>query len=204
MEPEEHTMKTIIWLLGMLLLIAMGAGAFIWSGAYSIAADEPHWPLTEYAMEKVRNRSIVTRASGIVMPELDDESLIRAGAGNYDAMCAGCHLEPGEDHTELSVGLYPAPPDLAREQIDDPAEAFWVIKHGIKMTGMPAWGKSMKDEYIWGMVAFLQQLPELSADQYHELVEASEGHTHGASEAEVDDHVTTHVHADGSEHEHKD
>lgn len=197
-------MKPIIWLLGLLVLVAAGTGAFIWSGAYNIAADEPHWSSTERMMETVRDRSIAARAPDVVVPALDDESLIRKGAGNYDAMCAGCHLEPGEDHTELSVGLYPAPPNLGRDRIDDPAEAFWVIKHGIKMSGMPAWGKSMDDDSIWGMVAFLQQLPEMSADQYHELVEASEGHTHDPAEAAVEDHVTTHIHADGSEHEHKD
>jgi mono/diheme cytochrome c family protein len=196
-------MKQAIWLTGLLVLVAVGAGAFIWSGAYNIAADDPHWPLTERVMETVRDRSIEARLSGITVPDLDDESLIRTGAGNYDAMCAGCHLEPGEDHTELSVGLYPAPPNLGRDRIDDPAEAFWFIKHGVKMTGMPAWGKSMEDEPIWGMVAFLQQLPGMSADQYHELVEASEGHSHGSADAH-DEHAETHVHADGSEHEHKD
>jgi len=202
--PEGHYMKQVIWLLELLVLVAVGAGAFIWSGAFNIAADDPHWPLTERVMETVRDRSIEARLSGIAAPNLDDESLIRTGAGNYDAMCAGCHLEPGEDHTELSVGLYPAPPNLGRDRIEDPAEAFWIIKHGIKMTGMPAWGKSMDNESIWGMVAFLQRLPEMSADQYHELVEASEGHVHGPAEDAVDDHVSTHVHADGSEHEHKD
>ena len=189
--------------MGLLMLVAVGTGAFVWSGMYNIAADDPHWPLTGRVMETVRDRSIAVQASNVVTPALDDEALIRTGAGNYDAMCAACHLEPGEDHTELSAGLYPSPPNLGRDRIDDPAEAFWVIKHGIKMSGMPAWGKSMEDEYIWGMVAFLQQLPEMSTDQYHELVEASEGHTHGPAEGAVDDHVTTHVHADGSEHEHK-
>ena len=197
-------MKTIIRLLGLLILVAIGTGAFIWSGVYNIAADEPHWPLTEYAMETVRERSIEAQASGITVPDLDNESLIRAGAGNYDAMCDDCHLEPGEDHTELSAGLYPAPPNLSRDRIDDPAEAFWVIKHGIKMSGMPAWGKSMDDESIWGMVAFLQQLPDMSEARYRELVESSEGHTHGAAGAEAaeDEDSTTHGHDDDAHDEH--
>ena len=189
-------MKQIIWLAGLLALAAVGTGAFIWSGAYNIAADDPHWPLTESVIGTVRDSSIEARLSGIAAPNLDDEALIRAGAGNYDAMCAGCHLEPGEDHSELSTGLYPSPPNLVRDGIDDPAEAFWIIRHGIKMTGMPAWGKSMDDGSIWGMVAFLQQLPEMSVDQYHELVEASEGHSHGSGEA--------HDHHDGDEHQEHD
>lgn len=183
-------MKLITSLLGLLLLVAVGAGAFIWSGAYNIAADNPHWPLTERVLETARERSIEARSSGIAVPDLDDESLIRAGAGNYDAMCVDCHLEPGEDHTELSAGLYPVPPNLGRDRIEDPAEAFWIIKHGIKMTGMPAWGKSMEDEHIWGMVAFLQQLPDMSPDRYRELVKASGGHDHSpADNARQDDNA---------------
>jgi mono/diheme cytochrome c family protein len=189
-------MKGTIWLAGLLALVAMGAGAFIWSGAYNIAADDPHWPMTERVLETVRERSIEARTSGITAPDLDSEALIRAGAGNYDAMCADCHLEPGEDRTELSSGLYPAPPNLGRDRIDDSAEAFWAIKHGIKMTGMPAWGRSMDDESIWGMVAFLRQLPGMSESRYDELVESSEGHTH--------DPGKTDVHDDGEGHEHDD
>jgi len=181
-------MRTIIWLLGLLALIVAGKAAFIWSGAYNIAADEPHWTITERVMETVRDRSIAARASGILVPDLDDEASIRAGAGNYNAMCTGCHLKPGLEKTEQSDGLYPAPPDLARNRIDDPAVAFWVIKHGIKMSGMPAWGKSMEDEYIWGMVAFLRQLPDMSQDRYVELVEASGGHAHGAADAAPQEH----------------
>ena len=97
--------------------------------------------------------------------------------------------------------------------MDSPAAAFWIIKHGIKMSGMPAWGKSMDDESIWSMVAFLQQLPDMSEIRYHELVESSEGHTHGSGDHEVnvgdanaagmeDEHTPVHVHEDGTAHEH--
>jgi len=199
-------MKPIVWLLGLVVFAAAGVGAFIWSGAYNMAADEPHWPVTARALEVARERSVAARASGIAVPDLDDESLIRSGAGNYDAMCAGCHLQPGVERTELSDGLYPSPPNLSRRHVADPAAAFWVIRHGIKMTGMPAWGKSMDDEYVWGMVAFLQQLPELSEARYRELVEASGGHSHGpdVGAAPEEEKPATHVHADGKRHEHKD
>ena len=54
-----------------------------------------------------------------------------------------------------------------------PAEQFWVVKHGLKMTGMPAWGVTHDDELLWDVVAFLRKLPELSADQYRALVESA-------------------------------
>ncbi len=191
-------MKTIVWLLGALLVLGVAKAAFIWSGIYNIAADEPHWRVTERAMETLRDRSIAARASGLAVPDLEDESAIRVGAGNYDAMCVGCHLEPGLESTEASKGLYPAPPDLTEERVEDPAAAFWVIKHGIKMSGMPAWGKSIEDEYVWGMVAFLRRLPGLSPDEYQVLVEASGGHQHGGAEsAAVEEDEGTDEHAEG-------
>ena len=199
-------MKPIIWIAGLLLLIAVAAGAFIWSGVYNIAADDPHWAVTANVLETVRERSIETRISGIAVPELGGEAQVRKGAGNYDEMCADCHRHPGEDQSELGGGMYPAPPDLSEHRVTDPAEAFWVIKHGIKMSGMPAWGEHMDDEAIWDMVAFLQHLPELSQSSYDELVESSEGHAHGSGddhEAEVG-RAANHVHADGAEHEHND
>jgi mono/diheme cytochrome c family protein len=204
-------MKPVNWLVGSLLLVVVvaGTGVFIWSGAYNIAADDPHWPLTEWLMDAARDRSIAENASDVVVPPLDDESLVRSGAGNYDAMCIGCHLKPGVERSEASAGLYPAPPNLTRRRTDDAARTFWVIKHGIKMSGMPAWGKSMDDASIWGMVAFLQKLPDMSEIDYRELVESSEGHTHGSGNHHEHEHETDHggleeehVHDDGTAHEH--
>lgn len=52
----------------------------------------------------------------------------------------------------------------------DPRSAFWVIKHGLKMSAMPAWGKTHDDETIWSMVAFVNKLPSMSAQEYKEMV----------------------------------
>ena len=162
------------------LLIVAGV---VFTGLVNVAADDPHTGAVHAFLETARNRSIVVRSEDIAVPALDDEGQISAGAGNYDSMCVGCHLAPGMAETELSKGLYPAPPSLAEAGLyDDPAKTFWVIKHGIKATGMPAWGKSMADPYIWGMVAFLQKLPELDEGAYRALVASSGGHQHGGGE----------------------
>jgi hypothetical protein len=96
-------------------------------------------------------------------------------------MCVTCHLSPDAAATEMSKGLYPAPPNLSKHPVG-PAEAFWVIKHGIKASGMPAWGGSMDDEFIWNMSAFLQKLPKLDKAGYQALVASSDGHSHGGGE----------------------
>lgn len=199
-------MKPAYWLGGVVALVLLAFGIAIGAGAYDIAADVPHWTLTESVLEKVRTRSIARRSAGIDVPALDDPELVASGAGNYDAMCAGCHLKPGVESTEMSRGLYPAPPNLVQRALEDPAAAFWVIKHGIKMTAMPAWGKSMEDRYVWGLVAFLNELPNMPADRYHSLVEASGGHQHGGSESDREPEASDQEHEPGGEshvHEHE-
>ena len=158
------------------------AGGFIWSGLYNIGADDVHTRPVYALLEMLRERSIEVRAKQLKTPDLTDPARIRQGAGNYNAMCTGCHLTPGMPDTELSKGLYPSPPNLTKTVVDG-AEAFWVIKHGIKASGMPAWGKSMDDEFIWNMAAFLQTLPNLTADQYQDLIARSGGHSHGGGES---------------------
>ncbi|MFK8328437.1 c-type cytochrome [Pseudomonas sp. BJa5] len=180
-------------------LVAAGAvgSAAVLGGAYfglvNVGADDPHFPAVHAFLAMARDRSIEVRARDIAVPDLKDEALIRTGAGNYNAMCIGCHLAPGVDKTELSQALYPAPPNLTRTGVgNDPAAAFWTIKHGIKATGMPAWGKSMGDQYIWGIVAFLDQLPQMNAEQYQALVATSGGHQHGGGESEMHNHEGQH------------
>lgn len=179
-------LRSVLAILAMAALIALVIG----SGVYNVAADEEHTTLVYNLIEATRERSIAVRAARVDVPELADPQRVRRGAGNYDSMCAGCHLKPDADETELSRGLYPKPPDLATAENLDPARTFWVIKHGIKATGMPAWGKSMEDRYIWDMVAFLSQLPTMSAEQYAAEVRASGGHSHGETEStsEGDEH----------------
>ena len=178
-----------------LLAVALLGALVVVSGALSVAADEPHSSLVFGILDTARERSIEARADDIQVPALDDADKVRRGAGNYDAMCAKCHLAPGMDPTELSAGLSPAPPNLAKDAPVDAAEAFWVVKHGIKATGMPAWGKHMEDQYIWDVVAFVRKLPSLSADQYQAEVTASGGHSHGGGES------ADHSHEEGENHE---
>lgn len=204
--------KTLFILVGLSAIAVLAVAGFIWSGLYNIGADDPHTGPVYSALEMLRERSIEVRASKLQVPNLDDPARILQGSGNYAAMCTGCHLAPGMPETEMSRGLYPAPPDLTRHTVDA-AEAFWAIKHGIKASGMPAWGKSMVDEYIWNMAAFLQVLPTLNAAEYHAMVASSGGHSHGGGETQAHAHgedadhhgnggETPHVHPPGTPADH--
>lgn len=173
-------MKIVLALVALLIVATLG---FVYAGVFNVAADDPHWGLTQRMLEATRDHSIVSLARDVeAPPKLDDPALIAAGAQEYAEMCTGCHLAPGMEDTEMRTGLYPKPPKLSEPGARrKPAETFWVIKHGLKMTGMPAWGLTHDDQRIWSMTAFVQKLPELSQVQYEALIEqgGGAGHTHG-------------------------
>ena len=155
----------------VMLVIAAFAGLFMYAGVYNIGADAPHSRLVYNALDQLRDRAIANYSKDIKPPaDLNSPSRVAAGAGLYSEMCTGCHLGPGVERSELSQGLYPPAPELARGDDLTPAQQFWVIKHGVKLTAMPAWGKTHNDQLIWDMVAFIRQLPNLNAQQYQAAV----------------------------------
>jgi mono/diheme cytochrome c family protein len=169
----ERLLIVLATLLGCVVLIVLGA----YSGLYDVAADRPHLAPTRALLTVLRQRSIERRAAEVSVPPLNDPARLQEGAEHYSAMCVDCHLAPGITVSEIRAGLLPRPPNLSQVSIAPQVE-FWVIKHGIKATGMPAWGQTHDDEKIWNIVAFLQQLPHMTAEQYQTLTAVEEGGEH--------------------------
>jgi mono/diheme cytochrome c family protein len=119
----------------------------------------------------LKDNSIEKRSSDIKVPNnLNDTSLVKIGFEHYREMCQGCHGAPGIERNEIGQGLYPKPPNLAHSAKEMPAsELFWITKNGIKLTGMPAFGKTHSDDKIWAIVAFMKTLPSMSKEQYQTL-----------------------------------
>lgn len=153
------------------LAVAAIGGAVVYVGVYNIGADAPHSKPVYWMIDQLRHRSVAVRSRNIVVPaNLMDVKRIQSGAGLYTEMCSGCHLAPGMEKTEISQGLYPRAPEVFREPQLSAKEQFWMIKHGVKLTAMPAWGKTHNDELIWDMVAFIRQLPKMSSVQYQAAI----------------------------------
>jgi mono/diheme cytochrome c family protein len=146
-----------------------GAAMFVGSGVYDIGADDHHTKLTLAMIEQLRERSIEARIHGLEIRTISDPARIAAGAQRYAALCVGCHLAPGVTKSDIRPGLYPHPPNLAQGEMQAEQRAFWIIKHGIKMTAMPAWGKSLDDDAIWDLVAFVRKLPEMTPETYAQI-----------------------------------
>jgi len=169
-----NRMKRVFqWLVVAAVVLTLTGGVFVYSGVYDIGADVPHTAAVRWLVGILRDRSIDSRAEQVRVPSLTDAARVAEGAEHYAEMCAGCHRAPGVRDSEIREGLYPPAPDLTRSA-PAPAEAFWTIKHGIKMSGMPAWGRTHTDDKIWDIVAFLQQLPRMSAERYEALTRGSE------------------------------
>src|SRR4030042_34268 len=184
-------MKFFLVLLIIFGLLIAAVAAFVWTGSYNVAASVPHWKITHWFLEKVREQSISAHSRGTIVPSLNNPKLVETGFKNYHEMCRLCHGAPGYSRTEIAKGLYPLPPDLTKEELvkrQNDAELYWVIKNGIKMTGMPAFGPTHSEEELLGIVVFLKRLPNLKPEEYRSLVKAA------GLDKEKEDHHSRHPH----------
>jgi mono/diheme cytochrome c family protein len=181
-------MKIVTTIVITLAVAALFAIGFALSGLYDPAATSPHNDVVGWLLNATSRASAQRRARNIDVPDLTDDQLVLSGASDYDAMCAVCHGAPGQDPEAVGQGLNPPPPDLAESARHmTAAELFWVTKHGIRMSGMPAWGPSHSDEDLWSVVALVARLPELNAKGYQELLERGKGMGHHSRDSHGDE-----------------
>ena len=166
-------MKFLLGMLFTIFLAIFGIFSVVSSGVINVGADQERSPMISNFLETARNRSIESASKDITVPDLDQPNMISSGGADYKDMCAGCHLSPGVEKTDLSEGLYPKPPNFTKAEVVEryhskagAQQSFWAIKHGIMASGMPAWGASHDDDRMWAMVAFIRSLPELDEAQY--------------------------------------
>ena len=154
-------------LAGAAAVAAAGTAAFLWSGVYDISATAQHAQPTFALLELAGRQSIRRHAAGIVAPRLDDPAGIARGALCYRDKCQVCHGGPGVAQGEIGRSMQPLPGPLvdAARRFSAP-ELYWVVKKGIKMSGMPAWEYRLSDADLWATVAFLERLPALTPAEF--------------------------------------
>lgn len=162
----------------------IGGAVFIYSGSYDVAATTPHFPITFKMLDTARIRSIRSHAAGITPPpDLGSQARVVAGTAHFAEHCAICHSAPGVEADDMADGMYPKPPVLTDAASRyTPGELFWILKNGIKMSGMPSWADH-GDAELWNVVAFLEKLPLLTPEAYAQFVKraaaAGGHHMHG-------------------------
>ena len=152
---------------GLGLTAALVTAAVVYSGLYDISATRQHLQPIHSLMEVAMRQSVRRHAKGIDEPALTDPQMALRGAASFHTNCVQCHGAPGVAQSGIGLSMQPLPgPLVDAQQHWQPRELYWVVRHGIKMTGMPAWQHRLPDQEIWDLVAFMQQLPQLNAAQY--------------------------------------
>jgi cytochrome c553 len=169
------------WIAKWLLVLAAGGALLVVAGLVPIKASSGHWPITAWILKFTMRRSVATHSLGLRPPNLDHPDLLLQGAGHYEMGCRPCHGSPNAPLPRVPQQMTPKPPDLAPVIAElAPDELFYVVKHGVKFTGMPAWPTQRRDDEVWAVVAFLLAFPELDAAAYRQLIY---GEDRGAVEA---------------------
>lgn len=168
----QRSWKRRLFELGGLLAFVAIAGLIVVAvGVVPIKASSGHWDITRWFLEFASQRSVSFHSRGIDVPELDNEGMLRLGAATYESNCAWCHGSPTESAPPVAGGMTPHPPNLAEAVLDwNERELFYIVKHGIKFAGMPAWPTQQREAGIAPVVAFLNELPQMDEKQYMELV----------------------------------
>lgn len=152
----------------------LGAVAVLKSGWYNIGATKQHWQPVYSVLEQGMHESVRHHARDVVVPATLAGGAARAqvvaGAGLYRQHCAQCHGGPGVAQAPIGQSMQPVPgPLVDAAKRWHKTELYWITRHGIKMSGMPAWGHHLDEEQLWAVVAFLGQLPSVSARDYAQL-----------------------------------
>ncbi|NML16572.1 c-type cytochrome [Azohydromonas caseinilytica] len=167
-------MKTVLLtLLTAAVLALAGTGLFVWGGWYDTSATTGHTAPVYRLLEVTMRRAVQARAADVAEPASRFEPAVqRRGAACYRDHCVQCHGGPGVAQLDIGKSLQPLPGplvDAARRWRG--REIYWITRHGIKMSGMPAWELRLSDADLWAVSGFVERLAELSPPAYRAAME---------------------------------
>lgn len=163
----------VVVLAAEIVLVGGGIAWYLFSGRWSVAASEPHFRPVRWAAEHVYRASVERHAKALPIDMIADAD-VAAGRRIYAENCARCHAAPGGERPAWAEGMRPVPPHLPDQGTAfDAAEIAWLLRHGIKMSGMPAWAGVLSDGELRDVTAFVDALP-VSAERYSQMLEPEE------------------------------
>lgn len=165
------------FLLGIivtLVAIAVLAYASVALGLIPANADAKASRLERWAAKTSLHATLSRQAPRIANPvALSDPNLI-AGIKIYETNCVICHGAADGKKSNVAAGLYQHPPQLAGDGVEDDPEGvtYWKVDHGIRFTGMPAFGHTLTDLQLWQVTLFLKHmdaLPPVAQRTWHAI-----------------------------------
>lgn len=158
--------------IALLVLVIIAAAAIVFGGLYPVGVTTPHTKAVSALIGAARDNGVARAASGITPPTLSQADIFEGGS-HFKGMCEECHGGPGVRPEDFATAIYPAPPDLAKETDDlSLAEVFWIVKNGLKMSAMPAFGKYRRDQELWEIAWFVKNMSKVDPSQYAALPNA--------------------------------
>jgi cytochrome c553 len=155
---------------GLVLLPVAVALLVAWSGIYNVAASRGHPAWLDWFLRLGMSRSVAFHSRHVGDGPAYRPGMEALGASHYHRGCEVCHGAPGIPIEPVLEHMLPTPPPLDDKVIEwTNQELFWIVRHGLQYTGMPAWSGAGRDDEIWPMVAFLRRLPQIDHEAYGRL-----------------------------------
>lgn len=163
--------------IGLLAAALAIGGLVVWTvwnvRSHGFSAREKPAPYETFLARQARRLASEPDAKSLKNPIEATPLAVAEARDHFADHCATCHGNRGDGKTQINAGLYPPAPDMRTAQTQDlsDGELFYIIKNGIRFTGMPGWGGS--DEDNWKLVLFIRHLPELTPMELEFMTEVN-------------------------------
>ena len=157
--------------------VLLAAGLALWiATANGFSARTAPTRVERVIVRALHRLSVPSRARNASNPVAYSPEVWAESRAHFADHCASCHSNDGRGDTELGRNLFPRAPDMTQEATQEKTdgELYWIIENGIRLTGMPAWGKGGSDDMdTWKLVHFIRHLKHLTPEQLKEMAAAN-------------------------------
>lgn len=158
------SLKFVAGIVVGFILVFLGAYFYFATGMAPVATADPTMPFEKMFANKALHARIDKEMPKSV-PIPADEATFIAGAQTYSQNCAVCHGLPGQEQSAIAKGMFPKPPHFFRGKgvtDDEPGETYWKVDNGIRLTGMPAFNKTLSETQMWQVSLLLANATKIS------------------------------------------